>query len=176
MSGASGDLAPVKNFNNGKYVSNINVFAKYKGNPKYNSGGIASAQVAAKPYLIGELYLIAAEGYFNEGNSTEANKFLAQLQSKRGAPITVANDKTIHKEWFRETIGEGLYMSCLKRWGEGFDGRAGQVAAVKAELLTDTNDYYLKKVMSADDKALIWPIPAYELRCNPNLEQNEGWK
>lgn len=176
LSGVSGDLAPVKNFNNGKYVSNINVFAKYKGNPKYNSGGIASAQVAAKPYLIGELYLIAAEGYFNEGNSTEANKFLAQLQSKRGAPITVANEKTINKEWFRETIGEGLYMSCLKRWGEGFEGRDGQVAAVKAELLTDTNDYYLKKVMSADDKALIWPIPAYELRCNPNLEQNEGWK
>ena len=49
LSGASGDLAPVKNLNNGKYVSNINVFAKYKGNPKYNSGGLASAQEAAKP-------------------------------------------------------------------------------------------------------------------------------
>lgn len=176
LSGTSGDLAPVKNFNNGKYVSGINVFVKYKGNPAYNSSKIPSAQVAAKPFLVGELYLIAAEGYSNEGNSTEANKFLQQLQSKRGASMTVANDEALHKEWFRETIGEGLYMSCLKRWGEGFDGRAGQVAAVKSELLTDTNDYYLKKSMSADDKAFIWPIPAYELRCNPNLEQNEVWK
>ena len=176
LSGNSGELVPVKNLTNGQYVSNINVFTKFKGNPAYNSSSLPQGQVAAKPFLISELYLIAAEGYFNEGNSSNANKYLGQLQSKRGATIEVASDASIHKEWFRETIGEGLYMSCLKRWDEGFDGRAGQTIAVSSELLVNTNEYYLDKKLESGDKAFIWPIPAYEMRCNPNLVQNEVWK
>lgn len=178
LSGTSGSLTPVKNLINGKYVSNVSIFAKYKGNAAYNSGGIPSGQVAAKPFLIGELYLIAAEGYFNAGNKTKADKFLGQLQTKRGASVKSVSDATINKEWFRETIGEGLYMSCLKRWGEGFDGREGQATAISAELLTNPSgsDSYLSKKMDADDKALVWPVPAYELRCNTNLVQNDLWK
>ncbi len=176
ISGTSGEMTPVKNLSNGKCYGNVNVFTKYKGNPAYDSANLPSGKVAAKPFLISELYLIAAEGYLNAGSKTKADKYLGQLQSKRGASVKSASEASLYTEWFRETVGEGLFMSCLKRWGEGFDGREGQATAINVELLTNSNPAnYLEKKMDGDDKALIWPIPAYELRCNPNLKQNEVW-
>ncbi|WP_238314364.1 RagB/SusD family nutrient uptake outer membrane protein [Segatella albensis] len=86
----------------------------------------------------------------------------------------------MENEWFKETVGEGLRMSCLKRWGKGFDGRAAQPFAAKyGAALTDdpkssVHVYDLKK-LSADDYHWVWPIPAHEFRLNDNLKQNKGY-
>ena len=179
LSGTASPLVPVKNGNNGAYYAGINIFSKYKGNSAYSSSNVQNGACAAKPYLISELYLIAAEGYLEAGNTSNANKYLSQLQHGRGASTTAANAANIQKEWFRETIGEGLYLSCLKRWHTGTVVRTAQAAALSNNLVCVLNggdDSYQGKVVEADGKEVIWPIPSYEIRCNSNLEQNKEWK
>ncbi|WP_337383161.1 RagB/SusD family nutrient uptake outer membrane protein, partial [Prevotella sp.] len=82
----------------------------------------------------------------------------------------------IENEWFRETVGEGLRISCLKRWGKGYSARYAQPTA-EEKGATVTGDYFEKRAMSADDIHWVWPIPAYEIKVNPNLEneQNPGY-
>lgn len=178
LTGNSESAAPLSS--QGSYYGNINLFAKYLGNPALNSAGYANGRVAAKPFMVSELYLIAAEGYLAAGNTSKANQYLQQLQAKRKAATTAANDANIHAEWFRETIGEGLYFSSLKRWNEGFIGRAAQDNALNSTTVIvanreGENNPYVGKVLEPGDKAFCWPIPTYELQCNPNLKQNEGY-
>lgn len=161
------------NIKGGLYY-NIFLFTKYAGNANYNSAGFANGLVSSKPFLISEMYLIAAEGYYLSGNSNESKKYLNMLQAKRKATPTSLNDETIQKEWLRETVCEGLRMSNMKRWGIGFEGRAPQNNA--ADLIVDMpKSAYSEKSMDFDDRALCWPIPTYERKINPNLEQNPGY-
>ena len=158
----------------GSLYYDIFLFTKYAGNPNFNSAGFANGLVSSKPFLISEMYLIAAEGYYLSGNSNESKKYLNMLQAKRKATPTSLNDETIQKEWLRETVCEGLRMSNMKRWGIGFEGRAPQNNA--ADLIVDMpKSAYSEKSMDFDDRALCWPIPTYERKINPNLEQNPGY-
>ena len=124
--------------------------------------------------MISEMYLIAAEGYLNAGESTLGKKYLNQLQAKRGATASALNKETIQKEWKRETVCEGLRLSNMKRWDAGFEGRQPQ-DNTKELIMSTPLDSYQKKVLRSDDKALIWPIPSYEIKVNPALEQNPGY-
>ena len=124
--------------------------------------------------MISEMYLIAAEGYLGAGNAADAKTVLNALQAKRGAKATEATAATVHKEWFRETVGEGLRMSCLKRWGEGFNGREPQDGVKENEVLM-VGKAYDQKVFAADDYHFQWPVPKYEMQTNLNLKQNEGY-
>lgn len=148
------------------------VFTKYYGSTKYTSG-IPNSQQAVKPFLISEMYLIAAEAYFESGNVASAAEVLNELQTSRGAEATVATEETIHNEWYRETVGEGLRFSCLKRWGQGFSGRPFQPGA--ANVVMTGGNYYDLKEMTAGDYHFQWPVPTYELQTNLNLVQNEGY-
>ena len=96
------------------------------------------------------------------------------LLAKRKASPTGLTMEAIQKEWLRETVCEGLRMSCMKRWGIGFDGRNAQPNA--SNLITSSPDTsFEKKSMDADDRAMCWPIPSYDIKINTNLVQNKGY-
>lgn len=149
------------------------VFRKYFGNPALYTGVPNTAQ-AVKPLLISEMYLIGAEAHLKAGNAAAAKLLLNELQTKRGATATDATTAALETEWYRETVGEGLYFSCLKRWHKGFSGRAAQSGAASAEVTIAGSDYDAK-VLDADAYQFCWPIPSYEMQTNLNLEQNDGY-
>jgi len=154
------------------YTGQFYTFIKYLGNPSLTSTGIPNARQCIKPFLLGEMYLIAAEANFRAGQTAEAKTLLNTLQAARGASLTEATEETIESEWFKETVGEGLRMNCFKRWGKGFDGRAAQEGAVDA---VQGSSAFVGKSMTADDIHWQWPIPTYELQVNENLVQNPGY-
>ncbi|MBQ0078181.1 MAG: RagB/SusD family nutrient uptake outer membrane protein [Bacteroidales bacterium] len=161
---------------NASSFKNIMIFSKYLGNVEYNSSGIPSGQVAAKPLKIGEMYLIAAEASYMDGDDTAAKNYLNQLQSKRSGTISkTATIEAIRDEWTRETVCEGLTLANYKRWGIGFTTREAQDAAVNNSVIMTGADYDGKS-LNDGDYHLTWPIPAYERKINKNLVQNKGYE
>ena len=157
------------------WVSGVSIFTKYRGNKSLIVSGEQNGQTCAKPFMLSELYLVAAEALYNAGSS-EAVEWLNKLQVKRKAALTGSMSiDALDKEWFRETIGDGLYMGFLKRNERGFNGREGQAIAVSKDMLSSGSSYMDKEIES-DDKVFVWPIPEYEMRCNKNLKQNDAWK
>ena len=150
------------------------VFIKYYGNPNLQTSSTNVAYNAIKPFLISEMYLIAAEAYLGAGDTSSATTVLTDLQSARGASTTGATETTVRNEWFRETVGEGLRFSCLKRWGIGFDERTAQDGAYSAYVVNE-GAYYDQRSIEAGSYLFQWPIPTYELQTNLNLVQNEGY-
>ena len=181
-----GDLRFEQWFDGGDYPSYHNaiwyndgehdyyVFKKYYGNPALTTSNTPTSGHAVKPLLISEMYLIAAEAYFENGQVSEAKTVLNALQTQRGAATTAATAETIHDEWYRETVGEGLRFSCLKRWGEGFDGRPAQPGAANVVMSTPASSF-TDKALEAGDYHFLWPIPTYEMQTNLNLKQNPGY-
>lgn len=149
-------------------------FTKYLGNPDLTSSNVLNSRQMVKPLMIGEMYLIAAEADFRGGNTNDATQTLNALQIARGAQTSDATLATLEKEWFKETVGEGLRQSVIKRFGNGFSGREGQPALVNAELLQNGSNYETKTV-SPDEPKLLWPIPSNEIQTNPNIVQNPGY-
>ena len=148
----------------------VPVFTKYLGNPALNSSIVPNARQHVKPFMIGEMYLILAEAALQANDPTTAAQALNKLQTMRGATPTAATMENIQNEWFKETIGEGLRFSCLKRWGTGYSGRKAYIDDLVLSGADNT-----KKVMPADDDHWLLPIPTYERQLNDNLEQNPGY-
>jgi hypothetical protein len=158
----------------GNLTGKFYTFVKYLGNPALTSTGIPNARQHIKPFLIGEMYLIAAEANFRNDNAANAKTLLNTLQAARGASQTEATEDAIENEWFKETVGEGLRMNCFKRWGKGFSGRAAQEGAVSSAAV-QTGGSFVNKSMDASDYHWQWPVPTYELQVNENLVQNPGY-
>ena len=156
----------------GSYYEGVYVFTKYLDNPALHSGTMETGAHAAKPLLIGEMYLIAAEAYAKAGNAYAAQNVLNQLQAARKAVNTTGTMENIKKEWFRETVGEGLRLASIKRWGDGLAVRTEQSGV---ENLIMTGEYYNQRSLSADSHFLNWPVPSYEIKLNVNLVQNPGY-
>lgn len=163
-------LYPVKM--SGSYYDGVYVFTKYLDNPGLHSGTLETGAHAAKPLLISEMYLIAAEAYAQSGNSDAAQSVLNQLQAARKAVNTTGSLENVKKEWFRETVGEGLRLACIKRWGDGLAVRAEQSGV---QNIIMTGEYYNQRALSADSHYLNWPVPSYEIKLNANLVQNPGY-
>ncbi len=166
----SNDLYPVRS--SGSYYDGVYVMTKYLDNPGLHEGTVETGAHCAKPLLISEMYLIAAEAYAQAGNSAKATEVLNILQDKRMAATTTGTMENIKKEWYKETVGEGLRFSCVKRWGEGFAVRTPQA---EAKNLIMSGDYYERRTLSADSYFLNWPVPSYEIQLNKNLVQNAGY-
>ena len=148
-------------------------FVKLRGNWDLTTSTVVlNGRNAPKPFKIAEQYLIAAEAEFKAGNANAATADLNAIQAARGASLTSATMENIQNEWFKETVGEGLRLSCLKRWGTGFNGRPCQPSA---ENVVQQGDVFLGKVFSNTDYHFQWPIPAHEMNINKNLVQNEGF-
>lgn len=163
-------LYPV--FMNGSYYDDVYVFVKYLGNPYLLSGSIEDGAHYAKPLMISEMYLIAAEAYAQAGNSLKAKSMLNTLQKARGARLTDGSLENVKKEWFKEMVGAGHYFLCAKRWGDGFPARPLQEGA---DNICMTGPAYEERVVSADDRVFNWPIPSYEIKITPTLGQNSGY-
>ncbi len=153
------------------YQGQFYVFTRYWGNPDFTDA-LRNGRQAPKPFLIGEQYLIAAEAELAAGNAGAAKADLNALQAARAANQTEATTETIRKEWMKEMIGEGQRMTCLKRWGIGYNGRPMQTGASEA---LNSGDVFDGKVFKADDYHFQWPIPSHEMKINKNLVQNAGY-
>lgn len=161
---------------NGSYYvgTGLKTFTKYVGNPKLRSSDVPNSANCIKPLMISEMYLIAAEAYAQAGNAAEAKTYLNDLQKARGATISDGSMANVKKEWFRETPGEGLRISCLKRWGDGFSGRPEQTGAADL-VISNSAGQYADKALKPDDFHWQWPMPTYEMQTNLNLVQNPGY-
>lgn len=160
--------------NGSYYRGDYYTFIKYIGNPTLYSGEVPNGVNMSKPFLISEMYLIKAEAESMQGNIPAAKKTINVLQKARGGTETGGQMKDIQDEWFRETVGEGMRWTCLKRWGLGFNNREAQ-AGTRNKNAVMTGEYYDGRVMEAGDRAFTWPIPADEIRLNENLKQNNGY-
>ncbi len=155
-------------------ATDIPIFVKYYGDPNagLNNSIVPNGRQHVKPFMIGEMYLILAEASLQANDPTTAATALNELQTKRGATPTAATMENIQNEWFKETVGEGLRYSCMKRWHIGFNGRPAVYpgAGIVPEGTSNT-----QKEMPADDVHWLLPIPAYERQLNDNLVQNPGY-
>ena len=155
---------------------NILIFTKFLGNLAYETNDYPGGHCAVKPFRISEMYLIAAEGYAQAGEPDNARKYLNDLQAARGASQTTGEMENIKDEWFKETVGEGMRLQCLKRWGDGFTVRYAQPAAVQHEMIEAGKKNLADRAFTASDMYLLTlPIPNYELKITPSLQQNEGY-
>lgn len=156
----------------GTYYGGVYVFQKYRGNPALYDGDVENGAHSAKTILLGEMYLIAAEAACQDGDETLAKAYLNDLQKARQAVPTDGSLESVKNEWFRETVGEGLRLSCIKRWGDGLDARTEQEGATN--LVMNTTGF-TDRVLSADSHVFNWPIPTYEIQITPSLVQNPGY-
>lgn len=154
--------------------TDIPIFVKYYGDPNagLNNSIVPNGRQHVKPFMIGEMYLILAEASLQASDPTTAAQALNELQTKRGATPTAATMENIQNEWFKETVGEGLRYSCMKRWHIGFNGRP---ACLPRRGIVPEGTDNTQKEMPADDDHWLLPIPAYERQLNDNLEQNPGY-
>lgn len=155
-------------------ATGIPIFVKYYGDPNagLNNSIVPNGRQHVKPFMIGEMYLILAEASLQANDPTTAAQALNELQTKRGATPTAATMENIQDEWFKETVGEGLRYSCMKRWHIGFSGRP---AVYPGEGIVPEGTSNTQKEMPADDDHWLLPIPAYERQLNDNLVQNPGY-
>ncbi len=156
------------------------VFTKFIGNKALSASGVHSGRIAPRPFTIAQMHLIAAEAALNGGaTAAEGLAALNALQNARKAtPSASLTADAVQQEWFKETVGEGCRLECMKRWKKGFSGRPAQDGALDNNIvmtLADVNNNYEAKVFDAGDYHFNWPIPSYEMKVNVNLIQNEGY-
>lgn len=135
--------------------------------------------IEPKMFRIAEMYLIAAEGYAQAGDLTNANKYLKELQENRFMEIDY-HDYTstntfmaeLRNEREREMLGEGTRLFDLKRWHMGVKRGTPQQEDL-CNLPGSTTTTALDKVYG--DARMVWPIPKAETDANPNVQQNPGY-
>lgn len=161
-------------FLSGDYYEEIYVFVKYLGNPYLLTGYVETGAHYAKPLMISEMYLIAAEAaYMKEGRANyNSKKYLNDLQAARNTALTDGTLEEIKKEWYKEMVGNGHRFMCLKRWGDGIPARPAQD---QAKNLVMTGGAYCERTVDAESHIFNLPIPAYEIQITPSLEQNWGY-
>ena len=158
------------------------VFNKFPGNSDLRTGSNNNLMNMSKPFRLSEMYLIVAEAEARQDHKEEANKYLNILRSNRIVDYVTENYseqktllKEIKEEREREFIGEGMRMSDIRRYGEGFQREPNHD---ENEAL---NDIIVKQgralKYTANDYRLTWPIPKAEMDANPHLagQQNPGY-
>lgn len=166
----SKDMYPIRMGAN--YYDGVYVFIKYYDNPALRSGPDETGAKAAKPLMISEMYLIAAEAAAQNQSYDDAKTILNALQLARKTGFTEGTLEDVKKEWYRETVGEGLRFSCAKRWGESLSARPSQTGA---DYVVIKGAEYDERTLSADSHVWNWPVPTYEMKLNGNLVQNDGY-
>jgi hypothetical protein len=155
---------------------NVRFLNKFPGNPDLRPGGAtANTNYAhfAKVHRIAEMYLIAAEAGQNLVR-------LNQLRMARGASfVPTWSDQEMRNEWVREMIGEGRRIESLRRWGPEytntrFTGRPPQ----SPEAVAFNGDQWFTNRHVTPDQfyRFTLPIPAHDVRTNPNMRQTPSWQ
>lgn len=167
------DMYPVKV--QGALHDGIAMFTKYIGNPTLQQGNNEDGAHFCKPLMIGEMYLIAAEAYAQDGDEAAAKEILTELTTaRRAGEISGDIMEAVKGEWLRETVGDGQRINCIKRWGDGLPARPAQKNAESIVMDTPVSDYTGRELAS-DAHTLVWPIPSYEIKISPALIQNPGY-
>jgi len=166
------DMYPVKVL--GTLYKGIHMFTKYLGCPALQTGDNEDGKHYAKPLMIAEMYLIAAEAYAQNGEEANAKQVLNALQTARKATLTDGTLASVKKEWLRETVGDGQRINCIKRWGDGLPERPAQKASENIVMSTPVSAY-TGRALDASSHTLVWPIPSYEIKIAPELVQNPGY-
>ena len=131
---------------------------------------------------LSEMYLIVAEAEARQDHKEEANKYLNILRSNRIVDYVTENYseqktllKEIKEEREREFIGEGMRMSDIRRYGEGFERKPNHDENEELDAIIVKQGRALK--YTANDYRLTWPIPKAEIDANPHLagQQNPGY-
>ena len=158
-------------------MGGLKLLNKFPGNPdlcKEADDPDHSYLNAPKPFRIAEQYMIAAEASYRLGNEGDARDYLNMLRSNRGLADTGNSGdalfKDIQDEWYREFVGEGFRLDCLKRWHLGFtrDGIYQRTNSSNGPVVA-TNVQELTLDVSPDDKRFVWEIPTNDIETNPNL-------
>lgn len=130
--------------------------AKYSGNN--NENRISDYKV----FRVSEMYLIRAEAYLSNGQTTQALADVNELINKRAPKskgLTQINETTVLDERYKELAFEGHRYFDLKRLSENMQRNKQDVSnASDATILTPT------------DEAYQLPIPQKEIQANPNLK------
>ena len=162
-------------------ASGMTLMNKFPGNTALVSSTTAHIQ-KIKPFRIAEQYLIAAEAFAMKGGADAvACQYLDKLGEKRDpsySTVSYTGDalkEYIKEEWAREFIGEGYRWFCLKRWGDGMQRTAPQLAALVHT--GGSNGPALLLNVAASDYHWQSPIPSDEISANPQIreQQNPGY-
>ena len=158
----------------GKNYNAILVY-KYPGNPELYTGTPIEYH-SPKIFRTAELYLIATEAAYKNGDEANSLKYLNELRVSRGLSEIVASGsdlfKEIKEERIRELAFEGTRLDDLKRWGDGVKRHQPQDIEY---LVVSPKDQYYEIDIPSNDYRFTWPIPNYDMVINPNLKQNEGY-
>ena len=118
------------------------------------------------------IYLDSDVTFREIGGKTNRTLRFAFVPSISASKSTSVTETVLYNEWFKETIGEGLRLSTIKRFGNGYSVRTPQPAA--EGLIMDGASYQFKS-LDASDYHLNWPIPTNDIQTNPNIVQNPGY-
>ena len=127
---------------------------------------------APKMIRLAEMYLILAEAYAKQGDDANARTYLNALISSRNAAPLEGGDvlAAIKQEWKKEFIGEGMRLTCLKRWGDGFKRNP---AAQDESIIVMTNpELGVGANIASSNMRWVWEIPQNDLNTNKNLIPN----
>ena len=69
-------------------------------------------------------------------------------------------------------VGNGQRFMCLKRWGDGIPKREYQDEAAS---FVKTGADYDQREIAAGSYLFSLPIPSYEIKITPSLEQNDEY-
>ncbi len=135
-----------------------------------------------------EVLLLAAEANFMAGNQSDADACLNEVRTRAKLPYKAATLEAIKLEKRLELCSEYTRYQDIIRWGEAETLMKNQgsrtplltnkassanepdnVVVEYREYNTDPGRYGFKP------KHFLLPIPATEIRLNPNMVQNEGW-
>lgn len=153
----------------------VKLFAKYPGNPTLLKAGettLTTHANAPKMIRLAEMYLILAEAYAKQGDDANARTYLNALISSRNAAPLEGGDvlAAIKQEWKKEFIGEGMRLTCLKRWGDGFKRNP---AAQDESIIVMTNpELGVGANIASSNMRWVWEIPQNDLNTNKNLIPN----
>lgn len=135
-----------------------------------------------------EVLLLAAEANYLAGNQSEADDCLNEVRERAGLPFKAATMEAIKLEKRLELCFEYTRYQDIIRWGDAEDllkdqGSLTPMLVNKASSAEDPDNVVVEYVRYNTDPArfgfkpkhYLLPIPATELRLNPNMVQNDGW-
>lgn len=148
--------------------------------------------VEPKVFRIAEMYLIAAEAYYQLGETENAKDMLDAIMINRIGDFDPQNSSVyysdvmqgIKDERRREFLGEGMRLFDLKRWNDGVTRGTPQQMEIPGTGGAD--DSYVDVAQSpganttdlireAGNDRFVWPIPRQEVDANPQIVQNPGY-
>lgn len=135
-----------------------------------------------------EVLLLAAEANFMAGNQSEADACLNEVRTRAKLPYKAATLEAIKLEKRLELCSEYTRYQDIIRWRDAESllknqGETTPLLVNKSSSADEPDNVVVEYVQYNTDpnrygfkpRHYLLPIPATEMRLNPNMVQNEGW-